>query len=303
MGIRQRILVIKHGALGDLMQAEGAMKDIRLAYPKAFIALLTSPTFGKLMQRCPHVDAVILDSRPAFWRLAPLITLYRRLMSYRFDIVIDLQNSRRTSFYRQWIFNKAQWMGRLPDAPQPASGFMGLQSIIAQHMKPHYVAQPNLTWMVEDVTSLLDAQAVKRPYILCFPGSSAAHGEKRWPHYGPLITRLMALGYEVVSVLGPDEVTLAQHLPGKVLTSLNWFMLAGVIHQSAYVIGNDTGPCHIACGLNKTGLAIFGPTTSAERSALARGTFKTVECKDLQALSVEAVLSEVLPTLHSIFNQ
>jgi ADP-heptose:LPS heptosyltransferase len=65
MGPQERILVIKLGAFGDLVQADGAMRDIRAFHPDAEITLLTMPPFRKLMSRCPHVDNVVADTRGA----------------------------------------------------------------------------------------------------------------------------------------------------------------------------------------------------------------------------------------------
>jgi ADP-heptose:LPS heptosyltransferase len=62
-------LVIKHGAFGDLIQADGALRDIRAAHPGWEIVLLTTPPFRRLMERCPHVDRLLIDRRAPLWRL------------------------------------------------------------------------------------------------------------------------------------------------------------------------------------------------------------------------------------------
>ncbi len=66
-----RILIIKHGAFGDLVQALGALQDIRLAYPQAHITLLTSPQFGSLLARCPHVDGLLFGSYQVYYAYTP----------------------------------------------------------------------------------------------------------------------------------------------------------------------------------------------------------------------------------------
>ena len=71
------VLVIRHGAFGDLLQADGALRDLREHHRGRHIALLASSPYTRLMSRCPHVDEVIADPR------APLLQLGRNLALLR----------------------------------------------------------------------------------------------------------------------------------------------------------------------------------------------------------------------------
>jgi ADP-heptose:LPS heptosyltransferase len=108
-----------------------------------------------------------------------------------------------------------------------------------------------------------------------------------------LSAALINIGYQVVVILGPEESGLAMDMPGSIIQGLNWFELAGVLNGAKYVVGNDTGPSHIASYLDKSGVALFGPTTSAARSEIGRRQFKTIEVDDLQALSMQQVLDHI----------
>ena len=66
----QRILVIKHGAFGDVIQCDGALRDIRAHHPGDEILVLTTPAYAKIFRRCPHVDRVLIDPRAPRWRAA-----------------------------------------------------------------------------------------------------------------------------------------------------------------------------------------------------------------------------------------
>ena len=48
------ILIIKHGSLGDLIQANGAIEDIKKSNPKSHIVLLTSLHYFDLMNKSPR---------------------------------------------------------------------------------------------------------------------------------------------------------------------------------------------------------------------------------------------------------
>ena len=65
------------------------------------------------------------------------------------------------------------------------------------------------------------------------------------------------------------------------------------------MVGNDTGPSHIASYLNKSGLAIFGPTTSAARAEIGHRNFKTIEVDNLAALTFDQVLTHLIIHLKS----
>ena len=104
------ILIIKHGSLGDLIQANGAIKDIKNFYKNRKVFLLTSQPYAIFMSECPYIDGVIIDKRLPRWNLFYLNTLKKNLKRYNFSKVFDLQNSNRTKFYKKFIINKeVEW--------------------------------------------------------------------------------------------------------------------------------------------------------------------------------------------------
>ena len=103
------ILIIKHGSLGDLIQANGAIKDIKEFYKNKKVLLLTSEPYSIFMSECPYVDGVIIDKRLPRWNLFFLNNLKKLLNKYHFTKVFDLQNSSRTKFYKRFILNNSEW--------------------------------------------------------------------------------------------------------------------------------------------------------------------------------------------------
>jgi len=291
---KKNILIIKHGALGDLMQSVGLLMDIRSHYPNSTITLLTAPTYCQLMQRCPMIDYVIVDNRAPIWRVDQQLKLKKKLQKQNIDVVIDLQNSDRSRMYQQFWFSKTEWIGRSAEAEEPASGLSGLIALLngVGIETPHAYA-PDMAWMAEDVSDLLLKKEIAKDYIVLIPGSSAQHLEKRWPHFAALATALLELGHEVVVSIGPDESELSKNMPGHIVEGLHWFALAGMLNEAQYVIGNDTGPTHIASYLNQSGLAIFGPHTSAARSEIGHRNFDVLEVENLEALTVMQVLDHM----------
>ena len=103
------ILIIKHGSLGDLIQSNGAIEDIKNSFKESKVFLLTSRPYIDLMSQCPYLDGVIMDKRLPRWNLFYLMALKNSLEKYNFTHVFDLQNSLRTKFYKNFILNKPLW--------------------------------------------------------------------------------------------------------------------------------------------------------------------------------------------------
>ena len=75
------ILIIKHGSLGDLIQANGAMKDIKKFYSNIKVFLLTAQPYSIFMSECPYLDGVLIDKRLPRWNLFYLNNLKKTLIT------------------------------------------------------------------------------------------------------------------------------------------------------------------------------------------------------------------------------
>lgn len=294
----EKILIIRHGAFGDIVQSDGVLRDIRAHHPDAEITVLTGPSFRKLLSRCPHIDHLMFDARVPYWHLRTFWRLFRDLRGAGFTQVYDLQKSDRTGFYRRFILPGIPWSGSKPSAPE-RSTLIGYAAQLKEAGVPVvHTPAPDVSWMADDVEAVLAEAGVRKPYIALIPGCSAKHPQKRWPYYAGLAQGLRDAGFDVVTAPGPDELDLARSIPGHVLLGgngwLNWFELAGVLKAAAFVVGNDTGPSHVASCMNVPGLALYGAHTSAERTSIRKARFDAIEVGDLAELPVERVLREVL---------
>ena len=304
----KKILVIKLGALGDIMQAEGAVHDLRLYHPDAEITVMTTPTYEKLWRRCPWIDRIMLDPRDSRFRLDKMLLLRNALRSYGFDQVYDLQQVSRTNFYHYWFLRDTPWLGgasgcsccvRRPEDRCAAEHF----HISFQHagISTRYCLESNVSWMVDDVDALLESYSLPQGFVALIPGASAEHPEKRWPLYQLLANYFLAKGVRVVTIPGPDELELCQQIGGDMLLwqekYLDAFKLAGVLLKARYVVGNDTGPTHIAAHLRLPGLALFSSHAPARRSGIQYSRFTWLEQDNLANLSLDQVLKALPPDI------
>ena len=118
------ILIIKHGSLGDIAQACGAIKDIFENHRNNKIYLLTTKPYFELFKKNPFIYDVILDKRLSRFNLIYLYSLMRKIKKLNVQRVYDLQNSSRTNFYKRVLFpnsNLNKWSSSettLPTARQ-----------------------------------------------------------------------------------------------------------------------------------------------------------------------------------------
>ena len=78
------ILIIKHGSLGDIIQANGAMKDIKKNFPNDNVLLLTTVPYAEFMTSCPYLDGVLIDKRLPRWNLFYINKLRKMLQRFYF---------------------------------------------------------------------------------------------------------------------------------------------------------------------------------------------------------------------------
>ena len=302
------ILIIKHGSLGDLIQANGAIKDIKEFYENRKVFLLTSAPYSIFMSECPYIDGVITDKRLPRWNLFFLYNLKQSLSKYNFSKVFDLQNSRRTRFYRNFILKNAEWSSsadtlEIGQSKKDFDNYPVLDRMELQLKKSNiptkYVKDIDLDWANEDL-SRLTSQYTNRDYILIFPFCSKKHQNKKWPFFKDLISRIRREyknNYSVLIAPGPDEFEEANQLNAKIVMdngeSINIKMLISLINDAKFIIANDTGPAHIASHLKKKGLVLFGSHTSAEKVSIESSDFRALTVKNLSDLDVDTVMKEV----------
>jgi ADP-heptose:LPS heptosyltransferase len=308
------ILIIKHGSLGDLIQANGAIKDIKNFYKNRKVFLLTSQPYAIFMSECPYIDGVIIDKRLPRWNLFYLNTLKKNLQRYNFSKVFDLQNSNRTKFYKKFIINKeVEWSSSetVLEPGQKKSDFdkdpvlerMELQ-LKKSGIETECTRNINIDWAIKDISRLIK-QYANGEYILLFPFCSKKHQNKKWPYFKDLIVKLKQdykNKFPILIAPGPNEIQEANKLNAKVVTDnqnpVDLKTLISLIYKAKFIIANDTGPAHIASHLDKGGLVFFGSHTSAKKVSIENYNFKALTVKNLKDLNVDTVITEIKSKLN-----
>ncbi len=307
------ILIIKHGSLGDLIQANGAIKDIKKFYHNRKVFLLTAQPYAIFMSECPYIDGVIIDKRLPRWNLFYLNNLKKILLKYNFTKVFDLQNSSRTKFYKRFIIKNIEWSSSESslEPGQKKSDFdkdpvldrMEIQ-LKKSGIDTEFTKNIDLSWAISDI-SRLTRRYTNSDYILIFPFCSKKLPRKKWPFFKDLIFKLKQdykNKYPILLAPGPNEIKEANMFNGKVVLDkdepVNIKTLISLIKNAKFIVSNDTGPAHIASHLDKEGIVLFGSHTSPRKVNIESYNFKAISVKDLKDLSVHTVLSAIKSRLN-----
>jgi ADP-heptose:LPS heptosyltransferase len=307
MSAQEHILVIKHGALGDIVLATGPMTAIRAHHPQAHITLLTAKPYDTLLKSSPYFDEIWVDAKPKVWQFAALQKLRRLLNSRPFLRVYDLQTSQRSTSYYQLFRHKPQWSGLVPgefvhDTPhRTQSHTLDREREQLNLAGIHDVPGPDVSWLTSDISRF----SLPERYVVLIPGGSAHRPEKRWPqaHYAELAVRLQSLGITPV-LIGTDaearELSAIQAACPEAInlcSQTSFADLAELGRGALACVGNDTGPMHLVAVTQCPSVVLFSRASNPAMCA-PRGEKVTALQRDaLEQLSVDEVFSTLKPWL------
>ncbi len=277
----KRILVIRHGAFGDIVKSLGAFQVIRDNHDQDHITLLTSPLFKDFCEKTGFFDDIMVDERGR--SLAHYLKITSQIHEKKFDLIYDLQGSKRTGRYFK-ILNfrrKTQWSGNVKGCAfyqkmsqkkvlHPYERLADQLLIAGLDLKEQTNLQPDLSCLKFKLS-----QSLPRKFALMIPGSSPHTLEKRCPplFYADLATRLKDRGIETVLVGGPDETPIAQAIKQRCPSAFDitgkteLHEILGIAQRAKLIIGNDTGPLFLACASGKPTFVPWSNYCKAELNA------------------------------------
>ena len=305
----KQILIIKHGALGDMIFAQGAFQAIRSHHKLDHITLLTTSPYASLSKAMGIFDQVWVDNRPrpltqslACWKL------FKKLNKAKFDYVYDLQKSKRTRLY----FKIMRWFFK--PFPKWCSKFLGCHfaytdphqndlHIYDRHIKLleaagiKNVPLPSVSWMTSDISRF----NLPKKFYLFVPGCSPTQLHKRWEaaKYGAIAQSLVKKGITPV-ILGRDEeaeaIQAIQDICPESISLKNQTTLfdLGALGRSAVgALGHDTGPMHIVAVTGCPSILLFSYSSIPEHYAPRGFKAQVIHKKNLADVSVEEVLEKM----------
>lgn len=305
---QKRILIIKLGALGDFIWQTGEMKAICERYPSAHITLMTGAPFIKIAKQTGWFDDYIIDNRT--WNPLDWIRIVSKLAYGHFDIVFDIQMQNRTKkkYYAlsrffssqssMWAFevrggfNTIEFTKKCPLTwGRTKTGFMEL---VRQ--------KPTLAFCHGENKNF---HLLPEKYVLLIPGCSPNHPYKRWPSsmYAELAVSLAKDGIQTVVVGTSAEEVEIKTICAATNQAVNFCNKSSLLdipdlaRRALAVVGNDTGPLHMASVAGAPTVALFCKKTEGSMSKLSN--VHNLVKENIADISVQEVMKELHSLIHS----
>jgi heptosyltransferase-1 len=284
MDTPRRILIVRTGALGDLVHAVPVLTALRRHFPAARFGWVVEAQFVPVLAGLRALELIPIRLR--VWRLQPYAKkTYREILASlaalrRFspDLVLDLMGSHRSGLIAALSGAELRIGPAGPDRWQPRSAFWMKRTLPLRGVHS-----------VDRSLSLLDAlglppepadfagdelfpESLPAPgdYLLIHPG--AAWGDKVYPpRLWAEVAHLLSVrtGLPVRIAIAPGEEHLAYALEeaargaARAIPAPDLPALASLLRGARLVLGGDTGPLHLAHGMGTPVLMLHGPTDPA----------------------------------------
>ena len=264
----ESILVIRLGAMGDIIHALPAVASLKASWPQSKISWLVSPKWAPLLEGNPAVSELIFFERG---RVAELRRTWARLRQHRFDVAFDFQGLLQSALAGRAAHAKTLYGFSSAVARESHAAWFYHRAIDVKG--PHRVER-NLQLIAAAGASTLDASAwippgrqegrlPEGPFVLASP--FAGWTGKEWPleAYEQVARALNREGLELVLNVPQSAVNEASRLGNVRVHSSSIAGLIDATRRATAVLGVDSGPLHLAAALGKRGVALFGPTDPA----------------------------------------
>jgi heptosyltransferase-1 len=309
------ILVVRLGAMGDILHALPAVASLKKSFPRKRIFWVVANKWMELLDGNPNIDELVPFDRQSAGAIAKT---WRRLRTIRPEIAIDFQGLIQSAIAGRAARPETYFGLTRSLAREPLAALFYTRRVEA--LGPHRV-ETNLQLAAAAGAVVLaeeswipqgrpEGDLPAGPFILTSP--LAGWASKQWPLacYEELAKRVRAHGLELVAnVPAGRERELGQFTHLRLHTS----SISGLIdatRRAIGVVGVDSGPLHLAAALRKPGVALFGPTDPVQngpfksrmtvlRTPDAQTTYKRHAQVDasMTKISAERVAEELLRTI------
>ncbi|MFC3322056.1 glycosyltransferase family 9 protein [Mesorhizobium cantuariense] len=292
------ILVIQTKFIGDLVLASVLAKNLRLEFPGARIVFLCEARFESFVIAHGIASEVVTFRRARMRgtnleRGKELYAMIRALRRYRFDLTIDITDS-KTSRIVSGLVNAKTRVGYNPsERPlrmlerQPANVFAMPYGFDGQHFLYRYLSPlealgielrtviPSLQPLPLETAKALALLGKHhlRPNAFIAVHAGASFEGRRWQpeRFAAAIVEITGeTGLDVVLVGGPDEREIAERIVARTAPSvvnlvgdLSLESLLAVLKQARLFLGNESGPMHMAAATGTPVVGLFGLTDPA----------------------------------------
>lgn len=284
----QNILIIKMSAIGDVILSIPSIRAVRAKFPRANIKVLVGLRSRNSLKGCPYIDEVIVcDFDGKDKGLLGFAKLVNALRRNNFDIVIDLQNNRKSHLLAFLSFSPLRFGYRnkklgfllnrgIKDTKGPLGPLghqarvldsMGISSPVDSRLEL-WPSKEDEAWAQDFLSS--NWTSPHQTIIGINTSSSDRWVTKRWPlvNFARLCDELSRkFGARIIITGIKNDIPAAKKLTGLTRSKpivacgrTNITQLAALMKHCRVFITGDSAPIHVATAIGVPFVAMFGPT-------------------------------------------
>lgn len=293
----RRIAVLRANGLGDYVVAEPALAALRAAYPDAELTLLGATHHAALLEGRPSpVDRVVTVPLMTGVRVGPapdasedeVEAWCAAQRAYGYDLAVQMHGGGRNSNRLLLRLGARVTVGAAtPDAPHPDRWVpytsyqhdtvrwlevAGAAGATATRIEPRFEVTDDDLKASCDVVAEADA-----PLVVVHPGATDARRCYPEERLGAVAQDLADRGARVVVAGGAGEADRVARVaagmrtaPETAVGTLDLPALVGLLARAQLVIGNDSGPRHLAGAVGTPTVAVFTYANLADVAPLTR---------------------------------
>ena len=301
-----KALIIKLGALGDIVFSTPIIKRIQDHHKDDQLTLLTTPSFEHFFDGWPNLQ---IKSFPRGGIIDTIKTVCW-LRKQGFKRVYDLQSNDRTSILcaLSGIPIRIGNHPRFPYNSHPNHKFAGechafdrlnqiIESVGIMPAEPIPFLPISDTVVEKVETWIRDNSLQNKPFVLLHAGSSRSHLNKRWPYYRDLGKKISEMGFKIIWIGSNDDEELNASLSQTCgINATNRFSMNELIqlgNNASFAVTNDSAPMHLLSCSNIPVFSIFGPTNPRRTHALGQAhrviTLTNIMPKDDQSFQPQSI--------------
>ena len=279
----KHIAIVRLSALGDIVNSAVILQFIHEKYPDAKIDWITEEVFAPLLENHPLIHAVHKLNLKQLKKSKSLSLLVRSILELRslgkFDIVIDIQGLLKSAIVARLIGANTHGFDKNSAREAVASLFYKSTSYIEYDenivKRNTFLAADGLGFKIDDImlkskkaifeTSQYPLQKNDKKNIAIVIGASWE--SKRYPK--EKVAQLCnELKENSIILWGSDAERedanwICENSPyATIAPKVSLVDLVSFISSVDLLIGNDTGPTHMAWAQNIPSITLFGPTTT-----------------------------------------
>lgn len=308
----EKILIIKPGAIGDLLHISPTVRSLKSRFPDAKIDIMVSSKGTVcLFEQSPHINKVLYFDRKGEHRnWGRFIALLSAVRAGDYDLVINFQRST----LKVWLLVLAAFPCKVlvyhkTKNRRVHAVLNHLETVAPLGIDPNtenldlemFLSQEDEAFAERFIAA---EGFVGRPLVALNLGAS--NRIKCWPpdSFAALADRIHAeTGAAVLLVGGKDELDLAGQImtscrikPVNLVDSISLGQLGAILKRCKFLVSGDTGPLHLATAVGTRVVALFGAIDPERTGPVGRG-HTVISHSELKCVPCNAKFCSHIPKL------